>query len=86
MEIIFSTDGQSKKILLLLNYCCQGNIVRTVGFPFRLRRLLVSMGDRFSADEVEDMFKGADSCLYEDGLDYEAFVKIIKNGEEREDE
>jgi len=51
----------------------------------KLRRLLVSMGDRFTDDEVEDMFKGADSCLYDDGLDYESFVKVIKNGEERED-
>ena len=41
---------------------------------------------RFTPDEVEDMFKGADSCLYDDGLDYAAFVKIIKNGEEREEE
>ncbi|XP_063719390.1 myosin regulatory light chain 12B-like [Symsagittifera roscoffensis] len=52
----------------------------------KMKRLLTSMGDRFSPEEVEDMFKGADSCLYDDGLDYASFVKIIKNGEEREEE
>ena len=45
----------------------------------------MSMGDRFNEEEVEQMFGGADSCLYEDGLDYAAFTKIIKNGEAQEE-
>ena len=49
----------------------------------RLRELLMSMGDRYTDEEVDELFKDAP---IKDGLfDYQEFVKILKYGRKDQD-
>ena len=49
----------------------------------RLRDLLMSMGDRYTEDEVEELFKEAP--IKNGFFDYQEFVKILKNGRTEKD-
>jgi len=49
----------------------------------KLRELLCTMGDRFTDEEVDEMFRGAP--IDADGnFDYNAFVRLIKHGSKDE--
>ncbi len=49
----------------------------------RLRELLMSMGDRYTEEEVDELFKEAP---IQNGLfDYQEFVKILKYGRKDQD-
>jgi Ca2+-binding EF-hand superfamily protein len=49
----------------------------------RLRELLMSMGDRYTEEEVDELFKEAP---IKNGLfDYQEFVKILKYGRKDQD-
>jgi len=50
-----------------------------------LRELLTTMGDRFSEDQVEDMFREAPIDNQTGDFDYRAFVKILKHGKKDPD-
>merc|ERR1712002_505713 len=45
-----------------------------------LRELLTTMGDRFTDDQVDDMFREAPIDNQTGDFDYNAFVKILKHG------
>merc|ERR1712130_718264 len=49
-----------------------------------LKRLLTTMGDRFTEDQVDDMFREAPIDQGGD-FDYNAFVKILKHGKKDPD-
>ena len=49
----------------------------------RLRELMTTMGERFTEDEVDEMYRGAP--INEEGMfDYNAFVRMIKHGSKDE--
>eukprot|EP00049_Salpingoeca_infusionum_P017373 m.352704 g.352704 ORF g.352704 m.352704 type:complete len:173 (+) comp16595_c0_seq1:216-734(+) len=49
----------------------------------KLRSLLTTMGDRFSDEEVDEMFRGAP--IDEAGLfDYRTYTRVLKNGAKEE--
>merc|ERR1711970_978117 len=50
-----------------------------------LRDLLMSMGDRMSHDEVEDIFRDA-PIDRQGGFDYKGFTQIMKHGEKEKEE
>ena len=45
----------------------------------KLRELLTTMGDRFTEEEVDEMFRGAPIDT-NDNLNYHQFTKLMKNG------
>ncbi|CAF1096134.1 unnamed protein product [Adineta ricciae] len=49
----------------------------------RLRELLMSMGDRYTEDEVDELFK--DAPIKNGLFDYQEFVKILKHGRKDQD-
>lgn len=50
-----------------------------------LRELLTTMGDRFTEDQVEDMFREAPIDNQTGDFDYKQFVKILKHGKKDPD-
>merc|ERR1712058_132238 len=50
----------------------------------RLRELLTSIGDRFTDDEVDEMYKEAP--IQKGRFDYNEFTKILKRGANEKDE
>merc|ERR1712180_494429 len=50
-----------------------------------LRELLTTMGDRFTDDQVDDMFREAPIDNQTGDFDYNAFVKILKHGKKDPD-
>lgn len=49
----------------------------------RLREFLMSMGDRYTEDEVDEFFK--DAPIKNGFFDYQEFVKILKYGRKDQD-
>jgi Ca2+-binding EF-hand superfamily protein len=49
----------------------------------RLRELLMSMGDRYTEEEVDELFKEAP--IHKGLFDYQEFVKILKYGRKDQD-
>jgi len=49
----------------------------------RLRELLMSMGDRYADEEVDELFK--DAPIKNGLFDYQEFVKILKYGRKDQD-
>lgn len=45
-----------------------------------LRELLTTMGERFSEDQVDDMFREAPICQKTGDFDYVEFTRILKHG------
>ena len=50
----------------------------------RLRELLTTIGDRFTDDEVDEMYKEAP--IQKGMFDYNEFTKILKHGAKEKDE
>ena len=50
----------------------------------RLRELLTTMGDRFTDEEVDDMYMGAP--IKNGNFDYNAFTRILKHGTKEKDD
>ena len=64
------------------NCCTLVVYVHILNFFFlvsRLRDLLVSMGDRFTEDEVDEMFREAPVDA-QGRFDYNAFTRVLKHG------